>query len=152
MSVKEIGSCGAYCRTCRAYTVACKGCKLGYDSGERDIARARCKIKLCCLARQLATCADCSQYLVCRTLGALYGKAGYKYGKYRQALDYVRENGYEAFLGIADRWTGAYGKYPPQAAKRRAVGKADAPDGASRPGSGKVDRRAACASARRRRR
>jgi hypothetical protein len=113
MSLKEIGCCGAYCRTCRAYGVACKGCKIGYDTGERDIAKARCKIKLCCLSRQLETCADCSQYMVCRVLAALYAKSGYKYGKYRQALDYVRENGYEAFLVVAGRWTGAYGKYPP---------------------------------------
>ena len=152
MSLKEIGCCGAYCKTCRAYKVACKGCKIGYDAGERDIAKARCKIKVCCLARQLETCADCSQYLLCGTLGALYGKAGYKYGKYRQALDYVRENGYEAFLAIADRWTGAYGKYPPQAEKRRAVEQADAPDGASRHAAGKVGRGAACAFAHRRRR
>lgn len=118
MSLKEIGCCGAYCKRCRAYRVACKGSKIGYDAGERDIAKARCKIKLCCLAQQVDTCADCSPYMVCGTLGALYGKAGYKYGKYKQALDSIRENGYGAFLAIADRWTGAYGKHPLQVGKR----------------------------------
>jgi hypothetical protein len=54
----------------RAYGVACKGCRIGHDTGERDIAKARCKIKLCCLSRQLETCADCPQYLVCGVLGA----------------------------------------------------------------------------------
>jgi hypothetical protein len=119
MSLKEIGSCGAYCRTCRAYGGACKGCRIGYDTGERDIAKARCRIKLCCLSRQLETCAACSEYVTCEVLGALHGKSGYKYGKYRQALDYIRENGYEAFLVVADCWTGAYGKYPPPSGETR---------------------------------
>lgn len=113
MSLREIGCCGAYCKTCRAYRVACKGCKTGYDTGERDIAKARCKVKLCCVTRYQETCADCSEYVACEALGALHGKPGYKYGKYRQALEYVRENGYEPFLVVADRWSGAYGKYPP---------------------------------------
>jgi len=117
MSVKELGCCGAYCRNCPAYIVACKGCKIGYDTGERDIAKTRCKIKLCCLARQLATCADCPHYSVCQTLGAFYARAGYKYREYKQAPDYIRENGYEAFLAVANRWSGAYGLYPPRTAK-----------------------------------
>jgi hypothetical protein len=113
MSLREIGCCGAYCTTCRAYKVACRGCKIGYELGERDIAKARCKIKLCCISRQLETCADCSEYVACEVLGAFHGKVGYKYGKYRQALEYIREHGYEAFLVVADCWTGAYGKYLP---------------------------------------
>lgn len=118
MSLKEIGCCGAYCGTCRAYRVACKGCQIGYEAGERNIAKARCKIKLCCISRQLLTCADCSEYEACEVLGALHSKAGYKYGKYRQALDYIREDGYEAFLVVAGCWTGAYGKYPPPSAEK----------------------------------
>jgi len=112
MSVKEIGCCGAYCRTCRAYKTHCKGCKVGYEAGARDISRARCKIKACCVKREHATCADCGEFLVCSVVNGLYGKTGYKYGKYQQALSYVRENGYRAFLKVADKWTNAYGKYP----------------------------------------
>ena len=124
VSLKEIGCCGAYCRTCRVYRVACRGCKVGYDTGERDIAKARCKVKLCCLSRRLETCADCPQFSVCGTLGAFHDKSGHKYGKYRQALDYVRQNGYETFLVVADRWTGACGRYPPPSreAKSRRTG------------------------------
>ena len=50
MSIREIGCCGAYCKTCRSYTTGnnCRGCKLGYESGERDINKAKCKIKVCC--------------------------------------------------------------------------------------------------------
>jgi len=111
--LQEIGCCGAYCGTCRAYKVACKGCGIGYEAGERDIAKARCRVKRCCVSRRLQTCADCSEYEACQVLGGFHGKAGYKYGKYRQALDYIRENGYEAFLVIAESWTGACGKHPP---------------------------------------
>lgn len=52
MSVVEIGCCGAYCKTCKVYTVkACKGCKIGYENGERDVAKAKCSIKRCCMEK-----------------------------------------------------------------------------------------------------
>jgi hypothetical protein len=73
--VEEISCCGASCGTCRAYMVACTGCGIGYQSGERDIAKVRCEV-----------------------LGAFRGKTGYKYGKYRQALEFIRQDGYESFL------------------------------------------------------
>lgn len=42
-----IGCCGAYCGTCRALLdKTCKGCKLGYDDGKRDIRAARCAMLL----------------------------------------------------------------------------------------------------------
>ena len=68
MSIREIGCCGAYCKTCRTSTSGsiCRGCKLGYEIGERDINKAKCKIKLCCFRdRQFETCADCSDYFNC---------------------------------------------------------------------------------------
>ena len=40
---EEIGCCGAYCKTCREYQKACKGCKQGYLDGSRDLSRARAK-------------------------------------------------------------------------------------------------------------
>lgn len=112
MSQEEIGCCGAYCGTCRAYLMACKGCKVGYRSGERDIGRARCRMKVCCMTRGNATCADCAEYETCLTLEAFFGHAAYKYRKYREALEYIRDRGYAAFLDVADTWSGAYGRYP----------------------------------------
>ena len=47
---EESGCCGAYCGTCREYRNTCKGCKTGYLDGSRDLSRARCKMKKCCLA------------------------------------------------------------------------------------------------------
>lgn len=112
-AIKELGCCGAYCKPCREVAGnRCRGCKLGYDTGERDLARAKCSVKRCCLARLGTdqTCADCADYDSCNTLAAFHGKKGYKYKKYRQALDYVRQHGYPAFLKAAGSWRGPLGK------------------------------------------
>lgn len=112
MSKEEIGCCGAYCKTCRALLEkVCHGCKLGYGSGERDINKVKCKIKVCCIKKDYNTCADCSDYLSCETINGLYNKNGYKYKKYKQATEYIRENGYEKFIKVANNWKNVYGKY-----------------------------------------
>jgi hypothetical protein len=113
MSIREIGCCGAYCRTCRALADgSCRGCKLGYESGDRDINRARCKIKVCCFKeRAYETCANCSDYPDCTVIQSFYTKEGYKYRKYRQAMEFIRENGYDSLIMIADKWKGPYGKF-----------------------------------------
>ena len=112
MSVLEIGCCGAYCRTCPERRAGrCQGCKIGYGDGTRDIAKARCKMKVCCLGKELATCADCDSYASCATIKGFHGKNGYKYKKYQQALTFIREHGYGAFLKIADGWKNQYGRY-----------------------------------------
>jgi hypothetical protein len=112
MSVLEIGCCGAYCKPCKVYqSGACRGCKAGYGSGGRDLLKAKCAVKVCCLQKGFQSCADCADAPVCETLQAFYQKNGYKYQKYRQATAFIRECGYDAFLAIADRWNGAYGRY-----------------------------------------
>jgi hypothetical protein len=107
-----IGCCGAYCKTCKAFREGfCKGCKLGYENGERDINRAKCRMKVCCFGeRKLETCADCPDYAECRTIREFYGKNGYKYKKYEDALEFIRKNGYPKFIRLAGKWRGAYGK------------------------------------------
>ncbi|HWS21379.1 MAG TPA: DUF3795 domain-containing protein [Methanoregula sp.] len=111
-SEKYIGCCGAYCRTCRAFTQGfCRGCKLGYEQGERSIEKARCKIKMCCFRdRKLETCADCADFTSCMIISGLYEKKGYKYGKYKESNEFIRKNGYAAFLKSADTWKGPFGK------------------------------------------
>jgi hypothetical protein len=113
MTIREIGCCGAYCKTCPALLdKSCRGCKLGYERGERDIDKAKCKMKVCCFKeRGYETCADCPEYVSCEIIKEFYGKKGYKYKKYRQALEFIRENGYARFIEIADTWRGPYGKY-----------------------------------------
>ena len=111
MSKELFGCCGAYCKTCKVYTQnLCKGCKVGYHTGERDIAKAKCPMKVCCIKRGLTSCADCPEYDSCEILAVFYGHDGYKYRKYHEALTYIRAFGYEAFFYEADGWNGAYGK------------------------------------------
>ena len=111
MSIEEIGCCGAYCKTCKAYGEPCKGCKIGFSNGERDVSKAKCKIKICCITKNLNSCADCGSYDECATIQNFHNHDGYKYGKYKQAIEYIKGNGYERFLETADSWKGAYGKY-----------------------------------------
>ncbi len=112
MSKEEIGCCGAYCRTCRPFAAQqCRGCKLGYATLERDLSKAKCKIKICCLNKQLSSCADCAEYPGCEIITNFHDKQGQKYGKYRQAISYIRDNGYDAFLAVADHWKNAHGRY-----------------------------------------
>jgi hypothetical protein len=90
---------------------ACRGCKLSYESGERDINKSRCQMKLCCFRdRQLETCIECDKYSSCDIIQSFYSKKGYKYQKYRQSLEFIRDNGYDRFIEIADTWKGPYGR------------------------------------------
>lgn len=110
--IRLIGCCGAYCKTCPPFIEKfCKGCKLGYDTGDRDITRAKCKIKVCCFKEQkLETCADCLDYPGCNVIQEFYTKNGYKYKKYKQSMEYIRKNGYQKFISLTDNWKRAYGK------------------------------------------
>jgi hypothetical protein len=112
MSIREIGCCGAYCKTCHALEDgSCLGCKLGYENGKRDINKAKCRIKLCCFREKgFETCADCPDYSGCGIIQGLYNKKGYKYRKYRQSAEFIIENGYDNFIKMADKWKGPYGK------------------------------------------
>lgn len=112
MSTDLLGCCGAYCQTCKVFLQgSCRGCKVGYDSGERDIEKAKCAMKVCCVKRELASCADCAQFASCETLAAFYAHESYKYKKYKQATEFIRAHGYDAFFRIADGWKNAYGVY-----------------------------------------
>ena len=71
-------------------------------------------MKKCCLTRGHITCADCEEYDRCEIIQSFLNHPGYKYGKYKQALEYIRAHGHAAFLSAAEHWTGAHGKYPEQ--------------------------------------
>lgn len=69
-------------------------------------------MKLCCFKdRQFETCADCPDYSSCDIIQNIYNKSGYKYGKYRQSIEFIRYNGYLRFIEIADNWNGPYGRF-----------------------------------------
>jgi len=84
---------------------------LGYLDGQRDIDKAKCKMKVCCIKRNYNSCSECPDLSTCMLINEFHGKNGYKYKKYRQAIEYVRANGYADFLKIADSWDGAYDNY-----------------------------------------
>lgn len=84
---------------------------MGYETGERDINKAKCKIKVCCFKeRGLETCADCPEYVSCMLIQAWHARKGYKYRKYGDSLRFIRENGYQRFMTIADGWKAPYGR------------------------------------------
>jgi hypothetical protein len=120
MTIKEIGCCGAYCKTCITWQKekcpterTCPGCKLGYDSTARDANKAKCKMKVCCFVeRKLETCADCPA-CPCQILTTFWNKTGWKYGQYKKQLEYIRNNGYQNFLKNANKWKRATGKLIP---------------------------------------
>ena len=109
---KYIGSCGCYCKTCPELAKGlCKGCKLGYDSGERDINKAKCKIKLCCFKdKKLETCADCPEHLSCELIGGRF--KDYRLRKCLEIMRYINDHGYDGFMRAAKDWKNAYGKLP----------------------------------------
>jgi hypothetical protein len=112
MTILDIGCCGAYCKTCPELRRSrCQGCKIGYENGKRDIRKAKCKMKVCCIEKKLNTCADCDTYSICELIQEFYGKKSYKYRKYEEATLFIREKGYSNFLEVADGWKNQYGKY-----------------------------------------
>ncbi|KYC52457.1 MAG: hypothetical protein AMQ22_00793 [Candidatus Methanofastidiosum methylothiophilum] len=110
--IRFIGCCGAYCKTCPALiNESCRGCKLGYDTGDRDIHKAKCQMKICCINKKYETCSDCQEYNTCEIIQGFYSKNGYKYNKYKQATEYIKKYGYAKFIEVANKWQNAYGKY-----------------------------------------
>ena len=111
-SVEDIGCCGAFCGSCKVKKENfCIGCKIGYKTGERELSKAKCKMKVCCIGRNHNTCADCEGLNDCRIINDFFNKNGYKYKKYREAIFYIATNGYPAFLKQTEKWTMQYGKY-----------------------------------------
>jgi hypothetical protein len=42
-------------------------------------------------------------------LTEFWSKKGWKYKQYKKQLEFIRKNGYEAFLKRANEWKGPYG-------------------------------------------
>lgn len=110
--IKYIGCCGVYCKTCKPFRDGfCKGCRLGYDDSKRDINKAKCIIKLCCMKdKEYETCAECAEFHSCENIKTKFGKEKYNFRKCKQCLEFIRENGYSEFIEVAKNWKGPYGK------------------------------------------
>ena len=48
----------------------------------RDLSRAKCRMKKCCLTRGNITCVDCAEYESRETVQAFLNHPGHKYSKY----------------------------------------------------------------------
>ena len=85
--IRFIGCCSAYCKTCKSFVKGlCKGCKLGYDEGERDINKTKFKIKLGCFKKnKLENCADYQDYPTCTIIQNFYNKKPLEYKQYKQS-------------------------------------------------------------------
>lgn len=111
-SIKYVGCCGTFCKTCKPFIDGfCKGCRLGYENRKRDINKARCKIKLCCMKeKKLETCADCTEFSSCEKINTRFGKEKYNLKKCMQSLDFIKKNGYPKFIKKAEKWKSYWGK------------------------------------------
>ena len=50
-------------------------------------------------------------WICCETIQAFIHHPGYKYSKYKQALEFICAHGYIAFMKAAEHWKNACGKY-----------------------------------------
>jgi hypothetical protein len=109
---KFIGCCGAYCKACRSFVRGdCKGCKLGFDIGDRNINRTGCTVKKCCFRdKKYETCADCNNFDSCNYMENWYKKGKGKYRAYKKYIDFIKENGYTKFIEIANAWKSHFGE------------------------------------------
>ncbi len=107
-----IACCGAYCRTCKPFIEGhCKGCKVGYNLDNRDINRAKCKIKLCCFRdNKFDSCAECSKFSNCEIFFGRFKIGTRDNKKYQESLAFIKKNGYLKFIKLADNWKGPCGK------------------------------------------
>lgn len=107
-----IACCGCYCKTCKAFIdMSCPGCLIGYEKQERDINKAKCKIKICCYKeKKLLTCAECDHYCTCTIISERFKIGSRDNKKCLEALEYIRNNGKDNFINKADKWKGPFGK------------------------------------------
>lgn len=107
-----IACCGFYCKTCKEFTSGlCKGCKLGYDTGARDINKVKCKIKLCCYKdKNFATCADCKEFPDCTIISTRFKIGTYQNKKCLESLHFIKNYGTSNYIKISDKWKNHCGK------------------------------------------
>ena len=93
---------------------AARAASRGILDGSRDLSRAKCRMKKCCLTKGYITCGDCEEYEHCETIQSFINHPGYKYSKYKQALEFIHAYDYVAFMKAAENCENAYGKYTEQ--------------------------------------
>lgn len=94
--VQLIARCGLYCGACKRYlTEKCKGC---HENGKASW----CKLRLCCMEKNIASCADCKEFsnvMDCGKYNNFMARIfGFIFNSNRSAcITKIRQTGYEAF-------------------------------------------------------
>ena len=92
----SIAFCGLYCGACRKYLQQrCPGCQANEKAGW-------CKIRLCCREKNIAGCADCTEYTdvrLCKKFNNFMARLfGLVFRSDRAAcIDLIKKSGYEAY-------------------------------------------------------
>jgi len=110
VSIARIAYCGLYCGSCRSYRKGkCRGC---HD----NVKASWCKIRTCCMERDYANCADCTDFenvRDCRKLNNIIGKLFALVFKTNRpgSIEFIRESGYDSFArAMAEKGTMTVGK------------------------------------------
>jgi hypothetical protein len=91
-----IAYCGLYCGACRKYLVdKCPGCR------ENEKA-AWCKIRLCCIEKEIKSCADCDEFrnvMDCKKYNNFMARIfGLIFRSDRKAcIQVIKDKGYDTF-------------------------------------------------------
>lgn len=94
-NVEQIAFCGLYCGSCRKFlTDKCPGC-------EKNEKAAWCKIRKCCIEKNLKSCAECTEKTLkeCKyftnIIASIFSFV-FRSDRYK-CIDYIKEHGYESF-------------------------------------------------------
>ena len=97
--IKLISFCGLYCAECPKYKKGkCTGC-LEYNKA------TWCKIRTCCLEKNIKSCADCDEYSnikECKKFNTFIGKLMERVFNSDRvaALEMIRDNSYDHFVSF----------------------------------------------------
>jgi hypothetical protein len=101
VNMELISFCGLYCAECSKY-------KKGKCSGCNENTKATwCKIRTCCLEKEVHSCADCTEFELvkdCKKFNSFFGRVMERiFSSDRQtALQMIREKGYDHFAGYME--------------------------------------------------
>ena len=96
MKTELIAACGLYCAECARFKAGnCAGCR-------ENIKAKWCKIRICCLEKNIENCAQCNEYSdtrMCKCHNSITGKVfSVLLNSNRHAcIDHIRKNGAEQF-------------------------------------------------------
>lgn len=91
-----VAKCGLYCGNCKSFKKGkCKGC-------DANLKASWCKIRSCCIEKNIATCAQCDEFEStkdCKKHNATVAKVfSVLFNSDRHAcIDYIRSNDLEIF-------------------------------------------------------